>query len=252
MDYQERTVQAGHRTLYGYYLDQGSADTLVLIPGSYTSHAIWKPVVESADIPANIFLAELPGFGKSRPKEPDSTIEEIAASILKLIDGAGIGRFYAGGHSIGGMVATEMLDVARYCLRDRLQGVISCEGWVHHSVEQEAFSGRKNETLTEEELALRRHYGTIARAHWTDEEIGAYAKIWRKWEKGKKLLEQTSIPVLEIWGDRGLPRPDRAGLLLPDKPNIRLAWLPNGGHSFLVQYPRQVGHMIAEFLRERG
>lgn len=246
--YQEKVLQTEDRTLCGYYLDKGSENTLVLVPGSYASHTIWKPVVQNANIPANLFLVELPGFGKSTPKEPDSTIEEITAHILTLIDGVGIDRFFIGGHSLGGMIATEMLDHAG----DRLEGVISCEGWVHHSVEQDTFLGRKNETLSEHQLALRKHYGTVARTAWTDEEIGIYSKIWKKWEKGQKLLEETKVPVLEIWGDRGMPRPDRKALLLPPHDNITLIWLPNGGHSFLVQYPEEVGQMIADFIRERG
>ena len=225
--YQEKVLQTEDRTLCGYYLDKGSENTLVLVPGSYASHTIWKPVVQNANIPANLFLVELPGFGKSTPKEPDSTIEEITAHILTLIDGVGIDRFFIGGHSIGGMIATEMLDHAG----DRLEGVISCEGWVHHSVEQDTFLGRKNETLSEHHLAYK-HYGTVP-APPGPMRNRRMLKIWKKWGKRVKTFRRNESPR---FGNMGRPRHAPTGQkspLLPPHDNITLIWLPNG-HSFLV------------------
>jgi pimeloyl-ACP methyl ester carboxylesterase len=135
----------GIHELYGYYEDKESKNNLILIPGSYTHHSIWKPVIENAGIDANILLIELPGFGKSRPRVPDGTIEEFTGQVLKLVDAAGIERFFVGGHSIGGMMAIEMIDHAG----KRIDGIISCEGWAHAEVERNAFNNLKNGTLTE-------------------------------------------------------------------------------------------------------
>ena len=177
---------------------------------------------------------------------PDGTVEQFASLVLRLIDAAGIGRFFVGGHSLGGMMAIEMADQAA----SRLDGIISCEGWTHHSVERDAFHQLKNETLTADQLEQLRYYGTIARTHWTDEEIRQYTKIWRKWEKGWDLLCRTEVPVLELWGDRGLKeRPDRKRMLIPDRPNIELVWIERGGHSMLVQHPERIGGHIADFIR---
>lgn len=243
--FREITARSGVHELYAYYLDEGSSRNLALIPGSYTHHSIWEPVIEGAGIDANILLIELPGFGKSRPRSPDGTIEEFTELSLRLVDAAGIERFFVGGHSIGGMMAIEMLDHAG----GRLDGIISCEGWTHASVESDAFGGLKNETLTDEQNALRSRYGTIGRTGWTDEEIKRYCRIWRKWEKGRRLLENATVPVLEIWGDRGLEqRPSQDQLQIPRKPNIELVWLEHCGHSMLVQHPRQVGLLIAGFI----
>jgi pimeloyl-ACP methyl ester carboxylesterase len=243
--FEEVSCRSGTHALYGYFLDNGSDRNLVLIPGSYTHHSIWEPVIENAGIRANILLIELPGFGKSRPREPDGRIEEFTALSLQVVDAARMGRFFVGGHSIGGMMAIEMLDHAE----DRLDGVISCEGWTHASVHTDAFRGLKNETLTEDQMRLRTYYGTIGRTEWTDEEIKRYSQIWRQWKKGRRLLENAAIPILEIWGDRGLAeRPGRDRLQIPDKDNIELVWIAHGGHSMLVQYPRLVGEKIAAFV----
>ncbi|HOJ11573.1 MAG TPA: alpha/beta hydrolase [Clostridiales bacterium] len=244
-NFREVEYSDGVHKLYGYYQDNKSNNNLVLIPGSYTHHSIWEPVIETSNINANIMLVELPGFGKSTPRIPDGTIEEFASLILKLIDAAKIKRFFVGGHSIGGMIAIEMIDHAS----KRIDGVISCEGWTHASVEKNAFNNLKNELLTLEQMEKRKYFGTIARTSWTDDEIKAYSKIWRKWGKGKSILDKCEIPVLEIWGDRGLKhKPGREELQIPDKDNINLVWIENGGHSMLIQYPSLIGKEIASFI----
>ncbi len=245
LNFIEIECQSGEYTLYGYYADQSSEYTVVLIPGSYGSYRVWLPVLEHSGIKANILLAELPGFGKSRPKTMDGTIEQFAAQILEIINAAGIERFYIGGHSIGGMIAVEMLDHAA----ERLDGVIAIEGWTHYSVERDAFHGLKNQTLTEEQRALSSYYRQFSASHWTEDELREYSKIWTRWTKGEQLLMQTNVPVLEIWGDRGMKdRPSRSKLLIPDVPHIQLEWILNGGHSLTRQYPSLLGDMIAAYV----
>lgn len=235
--------------LFGYFQNNGSSRNLVLIPGSKTHHSIWKPVVAHAEIDANLFLIDLPGFGKSNVHFPDSTIEQYTAWTLKLIDAAGIDRFFIGGHSIGGMMAIEMLDHAY----ERMDGVISCEGWTHFSVEKDAFRNLKNETLTSEQLERRKHFGELGRASkWSVDEERMFNRIWTKWEKGMKLLEKSEIPILEIWGDRGLQdaKPSQESMLIPEKDNIQIVWIENGGHSLLAQCPELIGEKMAEFVND--
>lgn len=233
--------------MYGYLQHNNSKNNLVLIPGSYTHHSIWEPVIKNAGVDANILLVELPGFGKSRPVTPDGTIEEFAVQILKLIDSAGINRFFIGGHSIGGMISIEMIDIAS----DRIDGVIPCEGWTHSSVEKEAFGSAKVKTYTEEQLKLRSHYDTIGSTHWTDDERKRYGSVWRKWENGLKCLEKAEMPILGLWGDRNMDvRPGFEKLQIPNKKNYRAVWIENCDHSMLVQYPEQIGEIIAEFIMQ--
>jgi pimeloyl-ACP methyl ester carboxylesterase len=193
-------------------------------------------------------LAELPGFGKSNLYYPDGTIKQYTALTLKLINAAGIDRFVIGGHSIGGMMAIEMLDHAE----DRLDGIITSEGWSHYSVEKQAFHGLKNQTLTAEQLALRTYYGELGRDNkWSEADEKRFNKIWIKWEKGLELLKRAEVPILQFWGDRGLKeRPSRDSMLIPHKENIRIEWVEKGGHSLLVQVPELMGKAIAEFMNE--
>ena len=54
--------------------------------------------------------------------------------------------WFAGGHSIGGMIAIELAGQRPL----ELDGVISIEGWTHHEVLSQAFSGQVDATLSKE------------------------------------------------------------------------------------------------------
>lgn len=176
---------------------------------------------------------------------PDGTIEEFTSYVLNLIDAAGIQKFIIGGHSLGGMMAIEMIDHTS----ERVDGIISCEGWTHSDVQLDAFDNQKDETLTPLQVDLITHYKTEACRKWTDKEIASYQRIWHKWEKGYKLLKMAEMPILEIWGDRGIKeKPNQNQLQIPCKKNIRLVWMENCGHFLLVQRPALLGKEIAEFI----
>ena len=100
-----------------------------------------------------------------------------------------------GGHSIGGMIAIEL---ARQRCR-QLGGVISLEGWTHHQVLGQAFSGKVDTTLSEEleRQRLQARGQTLCRL--SQSQIAAFRSIWQRWD-GLPILQSTSVPVLEVWG----------------------------------------------------
>ena len=57
----------------------------------------------------DIAAIDLPGFGKNAHMEPLGTIEEYADWVLDMLSAQGITRFHLVGHSMGGMVAQEMI-----------------------------------------------------------------------------------------------------------------------------------------------
>ena len=101
---------------------------LVLLHGFPQTHAIWARVV--ADLAEHFWLVlpDLRGYGDS-PPAPDSadhagySKRAMAADIIGLLDGLGVGRFYLCGHDRGGRVAHRLaLDhperVQRLCVID--------------------------------------------------------------------------------------------------------------------------------------
>jgi len=86
-------------------------------------------------------------------------------------------------------------------------------------------------TLTPDELKRKKQIRQRAAGHWSDEQRGDFAKIWRKWEKGVEFLENTTLPVLELYGDRGREPASHEQLFIPDRPNITVVWIKNASQK---------------------
>lgn len=204
------------------------AQTLVLIPGSFNGPEVFDEFRKRST--AKVRVVNLP----LRMKNP--TVEAFASHVLHEIRDEK--SFYIGGHSIGGMVAIE---IAGRNPRG-LKGVIAMEGWTHHLVQTEAFGGDRGPRPAKAEALRERIVNTL-----TEAERKEFATAWRKWD-GSKILAETHLPVLSIWGDRGRERPSRALLRVPERDNIVLHWVKNSGHSVLVEAPEEVARATNRFI----
>lgn len=82
---------------------------LVFVHGYLGGSAQWADQVETFSKHFRVVTPDLPGFGlKSTEKAPE-TIREFATYVLNQLDQKGIDRFYLVGHSMGGMIAQEMV-----------------------------------------------------------------------------------------------------------------------------------------------
>jgi pimeloyl-ACP methyl ester carboxylesterase len=185
---------------------------------------------------------ELCWQGGQTPPTLDLNIESCADDVLWAIRELGLESFFVGGHSIGGMITVEIAG------RDvpGLVGAIPMEGWTHHTVVETAFNGVVTGELTAEQQTLYQAYRARGLAHLTQEQITAIASIWRNWN-GYGCLERSTVPILEVWGDRGKSRPDRKALQIPDKHNIEIAWIPNSAHLLMLQAPDALADAVETF-----
>ena len=228
--------------LAGYHWP-GPGPSLLLIPGSWSDYRQFDAVRGHLDKELNLAILELPGHGRSRPPTLQGTIEDFARETLRLTDEMGWRSWVAGGHSIGGMIAIELAGQ-----RPReLAGVISLEGWTHHDVLRQAFSGQVDTTLSEdlERQRLQARGQTLCRL--SQRQIAAFRSIWQRWD-GLPILESTSIPVLEVWGDRNRPRPSRRRMRIPERDNIQLHWVAGASHSLPLERPQEVAEAINRFV----
>jgi len=74
-----------------------------------------------------------------------------------------------------------------------------------------------------------------------------HTQIWRNWD-GLATLEATGVPVVEIWGDRGLPVPTMEAMRIPVKPNITVEWMHGASHALLLERPSEVASAINGFM----
>lgn len=226
-----------------YVVRQRSGPVLVLIPGSLVGADDWTEVVSSLDPDLTIMIVELRGHGKSWPPPHNATIESLADDVLRAADHARIGKFYVGGHSIGGMIAIEI--GGRH--RDEVKGIIAIEGWTHYSVARNAFDGQNDLTMSAVQRNRRDELRKPVMSTWTPAQVKEFTGIWRTWN-GFDLLERTPLPVLELWGDRKRPHASREQMQIPERPNIELQWVAGASHFLLLERPGEVADAVNAFI----
>ncbi len=229
-----------------YLVRPGNGPTLILIPGSFSDANQWNEVIPVLGKDLNLILIEVRGHGKSWPPPIDGTIEQLAKDVILVADNEKLEHFYVGGHSIGGMISKE---VGR-SWPQRVKGVISIEGWTHWQASRDAFNGDMYGTLTPEQQKKRLNGRKIGAGHWTKEQRNDFATIWRKWERGMEFLQNTNLPIIEIYGDRGKKHPSLKQLYIPERPNIEVRWIKNASHSLPLEKPREIALVINEFIKK--
>jgi pimeloyl-ACP methyl ester carboxylesterase len=241
--YRPGAMQVPGGATIAYHVREGAGPNLVLIPGSFNDHRIFDRFVDHLPTALRVIIVELRGHGGSRPAASNPSMGLFASDVLQVTERLGLERYYVGGHSIGGMVAIEI--AARR--PDTLAGVISMEGWTHHRVATDAFGRDDGSTMTAEQQRLSDGQRERIRGKLGPAEISAFAAVWRSWD-GLPILESTPVPVLELWGDRGRPRPTRLQMRIPERDNIELTWIAGASHPLLIQNPAETAARTASFI----
>lgn len=227
---------------------RGKGPTLVLVHGSFGDAHAFDRLIPRLDpgLGLRLVLPILRGRGESWPPAAvGSGIELFTDDVRQTLDALGIDSFYIGGHSLGGMVALDMLRVCP----DRVRGVLAMEGWTHHTVPGGAFGGNVYGTLGDAQRAEVERQRAEISSRWTPEQRKDYPLIWTRWEHGREILARTDRPVLELWGDRGRPRPSLAQLQVPGRANIEVSWLQNVSHAFMDEAPEETARVLGDFIR---
>ena len=92
------------------YTDSGTGEALVLIHGLGGSAWSWRQQVEELLQEYRVIAMDLRGHGQSGYRAEEAiTIRALAADVLALLQGLGIEQAHFCGHSLGGMIALEIL-----------------------------------------------------------------------------------------------------------------------------------------------
>lgn len=88
------------------YDECGSGPTIVLVPGSCSTGAAWRPVIAAWENRFRCVTTSLPGYGRTAERRTahDTSIARLAETVESVILRAG-GRVHLVGHSFGGLVA---------------------------------------------------------------------------------------------------------------------------------------------------
>lgn len=100
----------------GYGLDHvvlGTGEPLLLIHGTGSSRAAWRPVVPLLENHFRLILLDLPGHGGSALAEGDPTPSGYAPLVAELLDDLGADTAHVAGFSVGAWTALELAKLGR-------------------------------------------------------------------------------------------------------------------------------------------
>jgi pimeloyl-ACP methyl ester carboxylesterase len=255
------------------YAECGTGPTIVLVPGSCSTGAAWRPVMATWSGQFRCVTTSLLGYGGTveRRTAADPGISHEAEILESVVRKAG-NRVHLVGHSFGGLVA---LAVA---LRNRvpLASLVILEAPApevlrdhgehqHHRAFRQmtetyfaAFAGGNIEAIA----AMIDFYGGAGTyASWPPR-VRAYAVETTPvnildWASAygfalpAKSLATVQIPALVIRGGSSHPAVQRANALLSESMgNAALVTMDTAAHFMIATHPNEAGRLIAQHVRQ--
>lgn len=243
------------------WLRQGTGTPLVLIHGFGSDLNSWRPLLASMPADRPILGIDLPGHGRS-PLASESTLDDLAASVIDTLLEEGVESLHLIGHSLGSAVAAtaaaqSQLDIRSLMLLSpaglgpdmngafisgflRATSEASLAPWVRELAFEESSLGPSFVSAT-----LRARNGTLTQSQ---EQLAA-----RLFPDGtqsftiRHLLENFDWPVKVVYGteDRIIPARHAAGL--PGTVAVHL--FPATGHMPQIEQRHAIGRLAAELAR---
>ena len=95
---------------YEHYVHPTSTETLVLLHGFLSSTFSFRHLIPLLKEDFNVISVDLPPFGKSgKISGFKYSYQNLATTVVELMESLGIGQFNVVGHSMGGQIALNML-----------------------------------------------------------------------------------------------------------------------------------------------
>jgi len=102
------------------YIEDGDGFPIVLIHGLAGDHTAWLPQMAAFKDTYRVIAMDNPGSGESSPVDTPCTTEELADTMIALMDNLGVDKAHIVGRSLGGLIAQHMALRAP----DRIQSII--------------------------------------------------------------------------------------------------------------------------------
>ena len=249
----------------------GSGPTVLMLHGIGGGHLALEPQVETlAQAGYRAVAWDMPGYGRSAPIEP-YTFKGLAQSCIDLIDALQCESVALVGHSMGGMVAQELVLKDPQLVRKMVlagtgpaggEGIGTVAGVTFYDMLRGFFTGQDAKQF----LFFTRTPGGIEagkaflarlkeRTEGRDEEISvgaflAQLEALRVW--GKKAPADLSVvkqPVLVVNGDNDRMVPTvNTHDLARRLPNSQLVIYPDAGHGSVFQFHADFVRSALDFL----
>jgi pimeloyl-ACP methyl ester carboxylesterase len=211
-----------------------------------------------------VIAPDLPGFGESSQLSAPETIRGLAINVLSQLDKLGVHRFHLVGHSMGGMVAQEMVAL----VPERVERLVlygtgpvglmpgrfetiddSRKGLREQGVE---VSGRRIAATWFMQGESGQGYELSAElADQTSMQAALAGLAAMETWSGVKALAKIRSPTLVLWGDGDRaylwPQPEQ---LWREIAGAQLAVIPGCAHAVHLEKPQLFNAVLQDFLNE--
>jgi len=255
--------------------EQGYGPTLVLVPGSCSTGAAWKPVISALGNGFRCITTSLPGYGGTAERRSltDLSIARVAEAVEAVVHQAA-SPVHLVGHSFGGLVATAVavrraVPLASLTVLEA-PAVMLLEGRAQEADHYGAFRA-----MTDAYFAAFAAEAPEAVAHMIDfyggpgtysawpERVRAYVREttavnirdWRSaygFPLNAEILSTITMPSLVVWGGNSHPAAARANALLARALNARSQSIAGAAHFMIATHADQVAARLASHVTSIG
>ena len=245
-----------------YVGDTGKGFPLVLVHGFLGSSQMWEPQIEYFKKNYRVITPDLPGFGKSNKSDSCNSIISMAQIIIECLQKKRIEKFYLLGHSMGGMIVQEIVNIigsqvsklicygtgpigevpGRFETMDQSREKLKKEGL-------QATSHRIAKTWFVREEKAKYFYLCSDAGRKTNLESANNALLAMKNWNGIKNLKKIKNPTLIIWGDQDKSYNfNQADVLNKNIQNSELKIFKECSHNIHLEKPDEFNTSVEKFL----
>ena len=245
-----------------YVDDLGQGFPFVFVHGYLGSSEMWCYQKEFFSNSCRVIVPALPGFGESYKSKSLNSINDMAKSVMDILDKKKIKKFNLIGHSMGGMIVQEITKL----IEDRVNKLVCFAtgsiGEIPGRFESIDQSREKLKKAGLDETAHR-----IAKTWFVKGENSKYfylcsdagkatnleaadnALIAMKNWNGLGNLKDIKNETLIIWGDKDRSYNfDQVNALNKNIPNSELKIIKGCSHNTHLEKPDEFNHCVADFL----
>lgn len=239
--------------------------TVVFVHGAANDHSVWA--LQSRYFAYhgwNALAVDLPGHGKSAGK-PLTSVPDVAAWIVRLLDAAGAGKAVLVGHSMGSLVALET--AARH--PDRITRLALVGSAAPMPVSEPLLNASKaNDHVAYEMINVFSHSAPAQIGGNRNPGMWMMGNAMRLMERsapgslfadfsacntyagGLEAAAQVKSPTLMVLGKRDLMTPMKASKeLMGAIPGVKVVSLEGAGHSLMAEKPDEVLDALIAFMQ---
>ena len=258
-----------------HYLERGSGPPVLFVHGFGSALVVWDEVAEPLCRDHRCLFVDLPGFGLSDKHERDYRPAALAATLVALLDHAGVrGPVDVVAHSWGSSLALALaLDHP-----DRVHRLVLTAAWVYEQQLPSFFEWARVPGLGEMlwDWFYTEQAGYKFAASFHDPDRFATPEVVDRIEaafdrpgavraslesaRGQEALREmqtrySGVPhrALLVWGaDDTVSFPSFGERLAADLPHARLERIARCGHLPMVEQPRRYAALVRDFLAANG